>query len=1431
MKNKSAATRKIHQEVLSQTEWNFLDTQRLDLRYNYGNSIIAEFVSGHNHADVLRELIQNEYDAGGSLLQVEFGPDELSIRGNGRMIDKAGWKRLSVMLGTGQVGKFGPTIAQKVNGIGSKNFGLRSLFLYGDQIYIRSGGFQTVLDFSFGTLQEPEPEPQSKHLPGIEIRVPYRIRKRKGLEPFDVAHELRALESFATDLTSMLMKLAQPQAPKSLRQVEISSIRWDRSLELKQTVKVLSRQKGITIVRRTIHLADSRPSNSQANEYTIEEIEFQRIIAFPQQYRDQAIPRYYNVPGGRMRLAVSMRKHRKKIDIEQPVHFFYPLGATKAYTGNAISINAPFQMNTDRSQIIDPSVNGFNAWLIDRATDLTFDLLTTNWLHEFGPDSYLALQEQPHLTTTYFLNEVTNRLGKDACWPTRVHEKGSPARPQLTSVTKLVVPTHHVLDGFLSDERYLDDTLGNNLRIQIMVKECGAKTFGVNSLVRLRCAGSDKTQLVSRPASGEIDCFYTDFPEMLKEESLQRNFANAFDVLATHLSQQNREDLKKSPTTLAADGSLQSPEKLWIVDPAIASVCPIPASERLHPILAGYKTLVRLCNKYDAKKWIHKTAQQVQDGAASEDQRTALYHFVLATHGRFDRKTWGILRKTQVICDHRNQWVTPKAITLRKTVGASQLEAALHFPHPDYENDKELAEALRFKKKITAEDIVKYAHIIVTQPDLAPEFEETLQRFSRILTKQEFEKLRTVPFLQSSQDKLASPSTLYLRTPHNVVCLGDDAMFVAGSRTALYKRLGCIERPKMEDVLHYLTRLRLHGIKPKQPEILYPILVEALKARKLPTIYFQNQPIIWDGWRYSKPMDILLSRKYHSIFLQAVPLLDEASPALSQALRSLGVPSEPQTQHWQKLFVWFHQRYVQSGEPLTQLERRALHQAYHHLTEMPKGATADTMCLLDRDGRLHSLNEMRAKIYLLNDDPSLAQAIIEKGISLAFADIYDSQQAADLQFYHSIGISSLTEVREQIGCRIGAEKKPPLWFDHVSVIKKLHDRSFLSALGSLAAYQLQEHPDPSNKPILLLQEVRSLVFAQPLHIEYRVGSVSIPVPTDVVLDHERIVLAEVQSHNELDELLSQAIAGLFVRKPAEQRQFADAVYRLLTCTLPSEMEKYLTRRGIPWKPLSSIPEVEVTHLDEEFSNFVTNSQIEPETTNAALNDEELKDRQIVQEAIKSSITNRLDSSYTTSNTIFIPSLKERNDNFTKFSMNEFALPPIETVTPMCLEPLDSWSPQDTNPSGAERKGYWTPTTSIDEERKIEVGQRGEEIIFLQEIDRVKRLGYPKSRVVWIANENPLADYDILSVDENGKDLWLEVKSTTGRHGLFQWSIAELKKAMQEREQYILWRVYEVGTIHPSIKPFRDPVGMIIRHGIQLDVASLSAEVEPLRVPD
>ena len=144
-------------------------------RFVVGTSILAEFALSHTPADVLRELVQNEYDAGGTELEIEFGNEALIVRGNGTPIDAQGWKRLTVMLGTGTIAGSSERIEAKVNGIGSKNFGMRSLFLFGDSIHVASGGRRTILDRSLGSLETLQSDPATEGAKGVVITVPYRI--------------------------------------------------------------------------------------------------------------------------------------------------------------------------------------------------------------------------------------------------------------------------------------------------------------------------------------------------------------------------------------------------------------------------------------------------------------------------------------------------------------------------------------------------------------------------------------------------------------------------------------------------------------------------------------------------------------------------------------------------------------------------------------------------------------------------------------------------------------------------------------------------------------------------------------------------------------------------------------------------------------------------------------------------------------------------------------------------------------------------------------------------------------------------------------------------------------------------------------------------------------------------------------------------------
>jgi Domain of unknown function (DUF3883) len=113
---------------------------------------------------------------------------------------------------------------------------------------------------------------------------------------------------------------------------------------------------------------------------------------------------------------------------------------------------------------------------------------------------------------------------------------------------------------------------------------------------------------------------------------------------------------------------------------------------------------------------------------------------------------------------------------------------------------------------------------------------------------------------------------------------------------------------------------------------------------------------------------------------------------------------------------------------------------------------------------------------------------------------------------------------------------------------------------------------------------------------------------------------------------------------------------------------------------------------------------------------------------------------------------------------------------------------------------------------------------------VSKLGLPSDRVTWTADSIPTADHDIKSVDDDGEDLWVEVKSTTGRDGQFGWPAAEIRLAARARARYVLYRVYEADTTTPSWSRIRDPIGSFAVGGLRLDLDSLTGDVGPLAEP-
>ena len=127
-----------------------------------------------------------------------------------------------------------------------------------------------------------------------------------------------------------------------------------------------------------------------------------------------------------------------------------------------------------------------------------------------------------------------------------------------------------------------------------------------------------------------------------------------------------------------------------------------------------------------------------------------------------------------------------------------------------------------------------------------------------------------------------------------------------------------------------------------------------------------------------------------------------------------------------------------------------------------------------------------------------------------------------------------------------------------------------------------------------------------------------------------------------------------------------------------------------------------------------------------------------------------------------------------------------------------------------------------------MGSRGEELVYNQELKRLRTAGHasPEQLVKWTSREYPTADHDIATIDDDGRPLWLEVKSTTGGDGDFHWSRNEFFKAVRDGGQYCLCRVYFADSLHPIIKRFRDPISLLGRKGMRVNLESLRAQLEP-----
>ena len=295
---------------------------------------------------------------------------------------------------------------------------------------------------------------------------------------------------------------------------------------------------------------------------TIREVEYTRNVPLTSEQRKRDLPAYFREGRNCIRLSISFQVSRNRLDLSAPGLFYYPLGAVRSRTGFPFSICAPFEMNEDRSQLVDPGNSDWNRWLVTECARVAIDLLKSEFFPNYGADAYRAFDVHSAAASTLpeLVDHIRESLTTESCWPSRA-TVGRSRRPVYAIAANLTTPFRPDLSEIVADCRKPSAVshaaiaaTGDTKRI---IQDHDGLLFTPSSMVRLWCAGKDSAALSSRPGKGETDLHFIEYPEALNNLTLQRKLATALDAIGRDLTDAHRADLRRHALVLTAANTLE----------------------------------------------------------------------------------------------------------------------------------------------------------------------------------------------------------------------------------------------------------------------------------------------------------------------------------------------------------------------------------------------------------------------------------------------------------------------------------------------------------------------------------------------------------------------------------------------------------------------------------------------------------------------------------------------------------------------------------------------------------------------------------------------------------------------------------------------------------------------------------------------------------
>lgn len=291
--------------------------------------------------------------------------------------------------------------------------------------------------------------------------------------------------------------------------------------------------------------------------------------------------------------------------------------------------------------------------------------------------------------------------------------------------------------------------------------------------------------------------------------------------------------------------------------------------------------------------------------------------------------------------------------------------------------------------------------------------------------------------------------------------------------------------------------------------------------------------------------------------------------AIERAYQQLGASGQANDHHWIKFFETFALSADADKGPRRSLpERKMLRDAYHRRGSfgLPAGLNENVRCLLDRDGALHSVRELRASKFLEDDYPALAAALTQKGADIAFADVVEGSRS----FLVALQLRRLSELCGVPRIHLGPSCPAPRWFRSVHethVLSLFQQEDFAVAVRELAWSHHRQVPSfrtlQTGDLKRRLAAIRNVQFVSNINRVYSVAGTQASVPAEVALSRDGIAVLPARNMVELEHLLGYAFAEILgANRLADARTLAVSILPLIRCRTRGEMLAYLRRQGV-----------------------------------------------------------------------------------------------------------------------------------------------------------------------------------------------------------------------------------------------------------------------------